>query len=186
VQVVRAGLEPFSIQQYEITPAAEFSLKARVLSAATYNTGREAELSPIDLALGWGPMSDSAVLNDIRITQGERRYYYHWSGAIPRSHIVEYSTNLHVIPATDEIRQTLNTVRQGQIVELQGYLVRVRAEDGWQWKSSLTRADTGDGACELMWVKSLKFLGPAEPVTRLAGADALEADPVSAPLPAAR
>jgi hypothetical protein len=179
VQIERAGLEPFSIAQYQITPAAEFSLKARVLSAATYDTGREADLSPVDLALGWGPMSDSAVLNEIRITQGERRYYYHWSGAIPRANIVEHSTNMHVIPANDEIRKMLSTVRQGQIVELQGYLVRVRGADGWQWKSSLTRADTGDGACELMWVKTLRFILPTDPMGLIAGAETPNPGPLS-------
>ncbi len=29
---------------------------------------------------------------------------------------------------------------------------------GWRWKSSLTRKDTGNGACELVWVKQMKVL----------------------------
>jgi hypothetical protein len=34
--------------------------------------------------------------------------------------------------------------------------VRVEAADGWSWTSSLTRDDTGPGACEVMWVDWLR------------------------------
>ena len=32
---------------------------------------------------------------------------------------------------------------------------RMRAPDGWRWRSSLTREDTGAGACELVWVERI-------------------------------
>jgi hypothetical protein len=157
VQVDRSGLPSISKEGYQIMPAAEFSLEARVLSKASYRMGREAELSPVDLALGWGPMSDSAVLDRLQISQGNRFYFYRWSDQppIPPSEIVEHSANMHMIPASDEIKQRLDTVREGQIVSLSGYLVRVQAPDGWHWNSSMTRSDSGNGACEVVWVKSL-------------------------------
>jgi hypothetical protein len=46
-------------------------------------------------------------------------------------------------------------VRAGDQIRLRGYLVRVAASDGWQWRSSLTRDDTGAGACELVLLESL-------------------------------
>src|SRR6185369_12554143 len=59
---------------YRIAPLQSFSLEARVLASERYRFGREADLSPIDLALGWGAMSDSAVLADFDITQSGRFY----------------------------------------------------------------------------------------------------------------
>ena len=44
-----------------------------------------------------------------------------------------------------------------QVITLHGYLVEVRANDGWHWRSSLTRNDTGNGACELVWVESVEI-----------------------------
>ena len=157
VQLDRASLPSFSVGAYQIMPAAEFSLEARVLSTETYRMGREADLSPVDLALGWGPMSDSAVLDRLQISQGGRFYFYRWSDQppIPPTAIVEHSANMHMIPASNDIRKRLGKVREGQIVALSGYLVRVQAPDGWQWNSSMTRSDSGNGACELVWVKSL-------------------------------
>lgn len=157
VQIDRSGLPAFSVAGYRIMPAATFSLQARVLATESYHAGREADLSPVDLALGWGPMSDSTVLDRLQISQGNRFYLYRWSGAppIPPVDIVEHSANMHMIPANDDIKRRLGTVRAGQIVALSGYLVRVQAPDGWHWNSSMTRSDSGNGACELVWVQDL-------------------------------
>lgn len=156
VQVDRSGLPEIAMAGYRITPVAEFSLQARVLSTETYHAGREADLSPVDLALGWGPMSDSAVLDRLQISQGNRFYFYRWTGRppIPPTDIVEHSANMHMIPANDDIKRRLGKVRTGQVVSLNGYLVRVQAPDGWRWNSSMTRSDSGNGACELVWVNA--------------------------------
>jgi len=41
------------------------------------------------------------------------------------------------------------------LVALDGYLVDANRADGWHWRTSLTRDDTGDGACELFYVTSV-------------------------------
>ncbi len=41
----------FEFKGYKITPLAQFSIKAKVLSKKNYRCGRTAELSPVDLAL---------------------------------------------------------------------------------------------------------------------------------------
>ncbi len=65
----------FEKNGYTITALANFELNARVLGVEHYRFDREAELAPVDLALGWGPMSDSAVLSKVSISQGGRFYY---------------------------------------------------------------------------------------------------------------
>ena len=130
-----------------------------VLGKENYYLGREAELSPVDLAFGWGPMSDEKVLKHISISQSNRFYY--WSTRkfpIPRRQIEINSANMHLIPANDDIKKRLKSVREGQVIRLQGYLVRVQASDGWNWQTSLTRKDVGAGACELIWVEQLSIL----------------------------
>ena len=59
----------FEFKNYKITPLAEFSIKAKVLSMKNYNWGRSSDLSPADPALGWENMSDEAVLESIRVRQ---------------------------------------------------------------------------------------------------------------------
>jgi len=141
---------------YQITPLESFALEARVLGIERYRFDRAADLSPVDLALGWGPMSDQAVLERIDISQGGRFYFWHVKVfPIPRREIEVHSANMHMIPASRQIERRLVNLRPGQVVALAGYLVDVHAADGWQWRSSLTREDTGAGACELVWVETL-------------------------------
>ena len=153
VQASAADPRPFDFRGYSIQPLADFSVHARVLSRKTYRTGRESELAPTDLALGWGPMSDSTVLAPFRFTQSGRWYRYQtdtWT--IPKVEVTRHSANMHLIPSSPEIQETLNDVVVGDIVQLSGSLVKVEAADGWKWKSSTTRNDAGAGSCELIWV----------------------------------
>lgn len=146
----------FNVNGYRITPLESFEIEARVLSTEHYLFGREADLSPVDLALGWGKMSDEAILKDIKISQSNRFYYWRVDEfPIPRREIETQSANMHMIPADDAIASTLKSVKTGQVVKIRGFLVRADASDGWHWQSSLTREDTGNGACEVVYVKSL-------------------------------
>lgn len=145
------------MKDYQIEPLADFSLKARVLGAEHYRFGRESEISPVDLALGWGRMSDPTVLSRIDIRQSNRFYFWHVQEfPIPREEIERHSANMHMIPADASVARQLDRIRPGQVVTLQGYLVEIRAADGWHWRSSLSRDDTGNGACELVWVRSIE------------------------------
>jgi hypothetical protein len=142
---------------YEIRPLASFEVEARVLGVERYRFDRGADLSPVDLALGWGRMSDTAVLERISISQSQRFYYWRTPEfPIPRREIETSSANMHMIPAGATIARQLDEVRRGQIVRISGYLVEARGADGWLWKSSLTREDTGNGSCELVWVERLE------------------------------
>lgn len=151
-----AGSTEYTLYDYRIIPLADFSIEARVLSAKHYNLGREADLAPVDLALGWGRMSDEAVLSRIEISQSGRFYFWRTEDfPIPREEIETHSANMHMVPADALVERQLTQVRPGQIVTITGQLIEAQASDGWRWRSSLTREDTGNGACELVLVKSL-------------------------------
>ena len=142
---------------YHIALLASFDIRARVIAAERYRFDRGAALSPVDLALGWGAMSDSDVLKQISISQGGRLFSW-WVNKdypVPRNVIETHSANMHMIPANDDIERRLKSIRAGNLVHITGYLVEATNNDGFRWKSSLTRTDTGAGACELVWVESL-------------------------------
>ena len=139
---------------FAIKPLARFSISARVLSRADYRWDREAALVPTDLALGWGRMSDSAVLQKIEISQSVR--FFQWrvrEFPIPEREIIESSANMHLIPADNIVEHEIERTRVGDIVSFDGYLVEADWPNGAKWVSSLTRSDTGAGACELVWVE---------------------------------
>jgi hypothetical protein len=154
----------FFVDDYELTRKAKFEIRARVLSKEPYYMGRTADLAPIDLALGWGAMSDSAVLDQIDISQSARWYRtkYELPPPIAEQQIISSSSNMHMIPARKAIERSLKKLREGDIVLIQGYLVDVYHVSGWHWQSSMSRTDTGNGACELVYVESLLTLSATE------------------------
>ena len=145
---------------HRIIPLQPFSLEARVLGRKHYSQGEEARFSPLDLALGWGPMRETAVLQQLDISQSGRWYHYRWNGQppLPPAQIRDHSANMHMIPANPVVAKTLARVKREQRISLHGQLVRVEGDDGFRWVSSLSRDDTGDGACEVIWLEHLEIL----------------------------
>ncbi|WP_133478987.1 hypothetical protein [Cognatilysobacter segetis] len=157
---VPSALAPFRLRPATLQPLAGFSIDARVLARRDYESGRESDLSPTDLALGWGRMRDEAVLSRLEISQSGRWYLYRWSDAppIPVGEIVRSSANVHVIPASTNVARALAMVREGDRVRIDGWLVEADAPDGWAWRSSTARDDSGEGACEIVYACSLRTL----------------------------
>jgi hypothetical protein len=87
-----------------------------------------AKLSPTDLALGWGRMSDPKVSCAQAPTCTSFRRG-------PRS--APHSPS--------------------QVVSLEGELIEASHPSGWTWRSSLAREDAGAGVCEVVLVSRLSI-----------------------------
>jgi len=159
-QAEPAVATPIVAGRWTLTPRADYAITARVLGRERYRFDSIAALVPVDLALGWGPMSDGAVLAPLEISQGARFYTLRWATAppLPARELLRHSANVHVIPADAAIARRLRTLRRGQVVELEGQLVDGRRDDGATFRTSLTREDTGAGACEVLRVERVRVL----------------------------
>ena len=152
-----SNLRSVTLDEYELTPRAEFEIRGRVLARKDYSWGQEADLSPVDLALGWGLMSDQAVIDRIEIRQSSRWYFTHYElpGPISDQEIIQNSGNMHMVPAQKGISNKLEAVRIGDIVSLRGKLVDIDHPSGWHWRTSLRRDDTGAGSCEILYLEEI-------------------------------
>ena len=151
-----ATATPIRQGKFTLTPRAEFNVTARVLASERYHMDAMASLIPRDLALGWGPMSDSLVLAQVDISQSGRFYFWRTRTNVPPIPLVQIaasSANMHLIAANASVARTIDRARVGHIIELEGQLVDVRDDNGWQINTSLTRADVGAGSCEIIYVE---------------------------------
>jgi hypothetical protein len=149
------AMPPFQLDEHRATPRAGFAVEATVLGVEHYRFGREAAVSPLDLALGWGPMADPAVYGALDISQSGRWYHYRWGPEgppLPLETIITSSSNMHMIPATPAVAQRLADLETGRRVRLTGWLVDIETAEGYRWSTSLRRDDSGDGACEIVYV----------------------------------
>lgn len=139
-----------------IQPLASYKIKSRLLSKKRYFFDSRSDYARYDLAVGWKTMSDSKLLSQLDISQGDRFYFYKFNRSdLNVIDMQTQSANMHIIPANDLVQKTVSNLRVGQIFEMTGSLVRVDFMEGGEWKSSLTRNDTGNGACEILWVESI-------------------------------
>lgn len=150
----------FAVDGVGAQALAEYAIRARVLGTRRYRFGQSAALAPLDLALGWGRMADPAVARRLDIRQRHRWYLWHHDcdPPLPAREIETSSANVHAVPADAGVARALRGLKAGQEVALRGYLLELRNADGWQWRSSLSREDTGAGACELLYVQAVSRL----------------------------
>jgi hypothetical protein len=163
------GMEPLIVstgsREWALQPRARYALSARVLHRKNYHDF-QAGLVPLDLALGWGEMADTAVDDWISWRQSGRWYYYTWQADSPYGggDIRTQSANVHIIPANDNLAAALATVEPDDIIYLQGMLVDVSTDRGggeFKLATSLSRSDGGGGSCEIMYVEKLIVDGMA-------------------------
>jgi hypothetical protein len=154
------GASVIVLGRWTLTPRATYDITARILGREDYRFDPISDLVPLDLALGWGPMSDNRVLEAFKVSQGAR--FYSWrpvteSLPLDLREVVHYSANTHVIPANGAVASKLARLRLGgQVVHLTGLLVDGTRDDGMTIRTSLTRTDSGAGACEFMLVQHVQ------------------------------
>lgn len=141
---------------------ATFLGRVLVLSRRDYPLTRADPLSavsPTDLAVAWGAAARSDVRDVVELHQANRRYVWRARSSQMGNPGVRFFTrssgNWHMIPATPEVARQLRRVAKGDVVRIEGELVQVTFDDGVYFRSSLTRDDEGDGACEIIRVRSV-------------------------------
>lgn len=151
----------FGNKQFVLIPQAQYSIDGYLVSRKHYLRGLMKQLSPWDYALVWNDIPQH--LKYLKFDQMVRFCLYHVKNGAPITPIeMERSfSNNHLIPATKNIRKALALAKKGDLIRLKGYLVNVTAsQDGRilsHWNSSTNRTDRGNGACEIIYVNSLRI-----------------------------
>jgi hypothetical protein len=155
VEPVTGKPQLFERNEHVLTALAHFSGKARILSLDRYGD-RAAKVAPLDIALGWGPMSDSATLKLVDVAQTKRGVLFQsFDPKLPDAQVAAHVLNLHVIAADADLRKRLGELRAGNVVRIEGWLVEAVAGDGWRW-----RGTAHEGApkmpATLLWLEKLE------------------------------
>src|SRR5881394_608424 len=59
----------FTERGYRFIQRARYDIAARVLRREIYRVDGGATLAPVDLAVGWGPLSDSRIVDQLEFSQ---------------------------------------------------------------------------------------------------------------------
>ena len=168
IQTDAEGQFTDKVDDYNVyyTIKANYSISAKVVEKKYYFPYKISnKLSRYDLGLVFGKLLDESLLSEITFKNtGHRSLQTTYFSSLPAKvggNVGLYFSNTHVIHANDNVLKCLRNIKEGDYVKLDGYLVYVTYKNGkgtGTWNSSLTRTDRGDGACEVMYVKSVTWI----------------------------
>ena len=149
---------PDEVGNVELSLLAKYTIEGVVKSKKKYSD-YTSRVSKYDFALAWGDLNEQEIDDHIRYYQSGRWYYYQCSGdsLVSQDYISNHSANVHLIHKDKDVLNKIKKIRENEYVRLEGYLVNVNFKDG-SWKTSLSRSDTGNGSCEIMYVTNVKTI----------------------------
>ena len=156
VDVVRDG------KKYQVTKLFTYEVSGQVLMTKSYSIAYTSDFYYVDLALAWGDRIED-ILRDYQFFQGGRWLFWRTDKPISqaeRAYITEHISNNHLMPAEGNanIDKAIRWIRTDDYVTIKGYLVSIRGlNDSFSLVSSTTRTDSGNGACEIIWVEEVKI-----------------------------
>ncbi|MDR0233809.1 MAG: hypothetical protein LBI31_03265 [Zoogloeaceae bacterium] len=117
-------------------------------------------LNVMDLCVVWGKNNAlSGIYEKFSFSSGQFTCYYSTSNQEAWSRFVnEELSNNHILVADKEAGRRMKQVRTGDQIHLRGYLVEYQNSQGAYRGSSTVRTDTGNGACETVFVEAFDVL----------------------------
>jgi hypothetical protein len=156
---------------YTLTPRAIYDIAGLVVSQhdgdSLLNLFHKADPGNIkDVCLVWGEVITNGAYRQVRYWSEEFSCYYQWSGSpAPPFHPQEFSNN-HLLPADAVVARAIRAIRIGDQIRMRGLLVDYAVSHAdrevFTRRTSLTRTDTGNGACEILYVTSVDVLRPGD------------------------
>ncbi len=155
----------YTERKYRITPLAEYKIQGLVVShnnihsiADMYHDRTSVDIK--DLCILWGSNVASDVYLHGRYWNGSFHCAYEFSdGEQYAKFRHDQLSNNHILAHTLRVRKQIESIRIGDQVSLSGHLIKYSEipGNGFERVSSLIRTDTGNGACEVFMVDTVKI-----------------------------
>ncbi|MEL6446337.1 MAG: hypothetical protein AAFQ62_00160 [Pseudomonadota bacterium] len=158
---------------YQIEPEYDYELTGLVVSFRQHDGESrmhrltEDHLNVADLCVVWGDTARSPSLSNITFWNGiftcnfSTRDRAAWN-AFDQTEV----SNNHIIADDARIRDRVDDVRIGDQIRVRGTLAAYISPNGSKRGTSTTRTDTGDGACETIYVDEFEIVARGRNVWR--------------------
>jgi len=152
---------------YHVKPVADYLLHGLVVSHNNiyfldpFHDSTSVDTK--DVAVIWADNLRSNEFHKVKFWNTSSWVHWRYPSGVRFYH--NQIANNHLITSSDSVRDLIGRVRVGDQIRIKGMLVDyqdIRNPSFWR-KSSRTRLDTGDGACEVLFVQELKILARATP-----------------------
>lgn len=151
---------------YQVKPLYEYELWGLVVSMHQSEGWRDYahrdwgdSLNVADLCVVWGEHNArSGLYQKLSFSSGQFTCYVESSDSATWEKFVgEELSNNHILVTDKAIRARVKNARIGDQIHFRGYLVNYQLPGGWR-NTSTVRTDSGNGACEVVWVEEFDVL----------------------------
>ncbi|HPM76190.1 MAG TPA: hypothetical protein PK961_03795 [bacterium] len=146
-------------------PQAAYRLAGKVCGLNHLKHSLYEDLIPYDLCTMWGRLATEDMRGTVTFKHDSLRFsWYHIKPGAPvdQPYVGTHFSNSHLLCADENLRRALGRLGRNDEFELTGYLINAHITlDGQkrEWNTSMIRTDGGPGACETIYVTSLKHNG---------------------------
>lgn len=146
---------------YEFEPLYDYEAAALVFGVSHKLTSRFGAVFPADAGLLWGRNSSGGYFRGVKL-KVLMDHYWVWVPA-GRPFNLDEAANTHLASCDPAAFAAIKKIAPGDQVRVRGRLVDVRASERpgetdpskiLTWRTSVTREDTGEGSCEIVYVSS--------------------------------
>ncbi len=157
---------PFHVEvggyQYTVTPLRYYRITGMVVSCGFSKALSEYykdSLNIKDAGLIWGDNLKPEIYRKFKFwTNGVRLFFETRDRAAFDQMNPDKVSNNHLLCADPDLAKRIKALKRGDVVSIKGLLVSYNGDGRGARVSSLTRTDSGDGACEVVWVDELEVL----------------------------
>lgn len=115
-----------------------------------------------DLCVIWGENLKNNDYQNIDFKSGSWTCYVHYPAGVSFSS--SHLSNNHLITDSENIREKISDISRGDQIHMKGKLVNYGvSKNSWKRNTSTTRTDTGNTACEVIFVEEIKILKKRSP-----------------------
>ena len=158
-------------ENYHVIPVADYELWGLVVSHNNINSWfsyyhDKNSVNLKDICVVWGENIKNEVYREAEFKSGEFTCFWKvkTQEAYKKFKNNQLSNN-HLLYSDPDIQKIIKSIKVGDQVYIKGMLVRYAPEGSdFYRKTSLTRDDTGAGACETFYVQEIKILKRGAPI----------------------
>jgi hypothetical protein len=161
LQVAYAGVD------YRVEPLYDYELYGLVVSfrqhdgESSMHRWSNDHLNMADVCVVWSDTAFSPYLGELDFWNGIFTCNVQTRDSVAWSHFkTNQLSNNHLLSEDPYLRDRAAEIRVGDQIRVQGWLARYGAVGGGLRGTSTTREDTGDGACETIYVRELEIVRP--------------------------
>lgn len=163
----RTSSTPFNFQyrgeDYWIEPVADYELWGMVvthnnITGITDIMHTKDSVDIKDICVLWGSNTRNNDYQRMNFSSGDFICYYQYPYGV--SFQSDEISNNHLLSDNEKIREAIRQTHIGDQIHLRGMLINYswKSHPGWMRRTSTTRQDTGNGACEVVFVSDFEIL----------------------------